>query len=60
MVEKTTTKYTVADLYAEAAKLVRSEMSGLKQKQLSPEEEGKAQALSKLISNLVLKEMKIA
>ena len=60
MVEKIKTKYTVADLYAEAAKLVRSEMSGLKQQQLNQEEEGKVQALSKLISNMVLKEMKIA
>lgn len=52
--------YTVADLYSEAAKMVRQEMAGLKQKALTPEEEKKTEQLAKLISKTVLKEMHLA
>ena len=61
MIEKNAPKtYTVADLYTEAAKMVRTEMSALKQKPLSPEEEKKSAELAKLISKTVLKEMRLA
>lgn len=61
MIEKTKGKtYKVADLYSEAAQLVRQEMSHLKKGALSPEEEVKTRELGKLISNMVLKEMKLA
>lgn len=52
--------YTVADLYAEASKLVKSEMGQLKNRPLSPAEEAKSAELARAISQLVLKEMKIA
>jgi hypothetical protein len=60
MIEKTDRKFTVGDLYSEAAKLVRDEMAGLKQKPLSATEEQKSQDLARLISKLVLKEMKLS
>jgi len=60
MIEKSKGKaYTVADLYAEAAKMVRSEFSGIKKRPLTETEEVKMNELAKLISNTVLKEMKI-
>ncbi|MDD5594277.1 MAG: hypothetical protein PHG97_06030 [Candidatus Margulisbacteria bacterium] len=52
-------KYTVADLYTEAAKMVKGEMSALKNKPLDPEETEKAEALARFISKTVLKEMKV-
>jgi len=51
--------YTVADLYSEAAKLVKEEFSAKKNKPLNQAEEIKMQELARLISNTVLKEMKI-
>ena len=61
MIEKTgSRKYTVADLYSEAAKMVRGEMSSIKGKTLTAEEEQKTAELAKLISKTVLKEMKLA
>ena len=60
MIEKTKGKtFTVADLYSEAAKLVKEEFSGIKDKPLNKTEEVKMQELARLISNTVLKEMKI-
>jgi len=52
-------KYTVADLYTEAAKMIREEMSGLKKRPLDPAEDAKAAELARLISRSVLKEMKV-
>ena len=52
--------YTVADLYAEAAKMVRGEMSALKNNRpLDGTENEKADALARFISKTVLKEMKV-
>jgi hypothetical protein len=59
MVEKVR-KFTVADLYSEAAKMVREEMSGITKKPITAEEEVKLKELAKVISKTVLKEMKIA
>lgn len=60
MAAKTKTKkYTVSDIYAEAANLLKDEMQGLKKKPLSASEEIKMKELGKLISKTVLKEMKI-
>jgi len=53
-------KYTVADLYAEAGKIVREEFSSMKSAPLNPSEEVKMKELAKLISNSVLKEMKLS
>ncbi|MFH1387278.1 MAG: hypothetical protein ABIH50_06410 [bacterium] len=52
-------KYTVADLYAEAEKLVRGEMAGIKKSELTETENKKSQELAKAISKMVLKEMKL-
>lgn len=61
MIGKTSSsKYTVADLYAEAAKMVKGEMSTLKNKPLNAAETAKADALARFISKTVLKEMKLA
>lgn len=60
MIEKTDKKYTVADLFSAASNLVKDEMTGLKKKPLNTEESEKAEALARMISKLVLKEMKIA
>ena len=63
MLEKTSgpkKTYTVADLYAEANKMVRNEMSGLKNNRaLDADEAAKADALARFISKTVLKEMKV-
>lgn len=52
-------KYTVADLYAEASKMVTQEYSTIKNRPLSASEEIKMKELAKVISNSVLKEMKL-
>ena len=52
-------KYTIADLYAEAAKLVREEFGSMKNTPLNPSEEIKTKEMARLIANTVLKEMKI-
>lgn len=53
------TKYTVADLYGEASKLLKGEMSRLKNKPLSASEAHKMDALARELSKTVLREMKI-
>ena len=52
-------KYTVADVYKEANGLLQSEMSVLKNRPLNKTEEIKMKELGRLISNMVLKEMKV-
>jgi len=52
-------KYSVADVYAEAIRMLREEVQGLKNRPLNTKEEEKMQALGKTISKLVLKEMKV-
>ena len=60
MIEKAKGKtYTVADLYSEAAKMVKDEFSSIKNRPLNTAEEVKMKELARLISNTVLKEMKI-
>jgi len=60
MIEKAKGKtYTVADLYTEAAKMVRAEFSAIKNAPLTPTEDTKMKELARLISKTVLKEMKI-
>ena len=51
--------YTVKDLYKEANNLLKDELQGLRKKPLSKSEETKMNELAKLISNTVLKEMKV-
>jgi hypothetical protein len=52
-------KYTVADVYKEAAQLLREEMTGVKKGPLNASEEIKMAALAKMISKTVLKEMNV-
>lgn len=52
-------KYSVADVYAEATRMLREEVQGLKNRPLNTREEAKMQELGKTISKLVLKEMKV-
>lgn len=52
-------KYTVADLYTEASKMVREEFSSIKNAPLTASEEIKMKELAKVISKSVLKEMKL-
>lgn len=52
-------KYTVGDVYKEAAKLLKDEMGGLKKGGLSKTEEIKMEEMAKILSKTVLKEMKI-
>jgi len=52
-------KYTVSDVYKEANTLLQSEMSGMKNRPLNKTEEIKMKELGRLISNMVLKEMKV-
>lgn len=52
-------KYTVADVYTEANQMLKSEMEALKNRPLNKSEEIKMKELSRLMSKLVLKEMKI-
>jgi hypothetical protein len=59
MAAKRSKKYRVSDVYQEAAKMLKEEMHSLKNKPLTQSEEIKMKELAKLISNAVLKEMKI-
>jgi hypothetical protein len=59
MAAKSSKKYTVADVYQEANKMLRDEMQSIKKRPLTQSEEIKMKELSKVISNGVLKEMKI-
>ncbi|MDD5382761.1 MAG: hypothetical protein PHH60_03805 [Candidatus Margulisbacteria bacterium] len=52
-------KYTVADVYSEADKMLKEEMQTIKNRPLTQSEEVKMTQLSKLISKMVLKEMKV-
>ncbi|MFH1347579.1 MAG: hypothetical protein ABIH22_02705 [Candidatus Margulisiibacteriota bacterium] len=52
-------KYTVADVYEEADLMLKEEMSNLKKRPLNSDEEIKMKQLGKIISKLVLKEMKV-
>ena len=52
-------KYTVADVYQEANQLLKDEMQTIKNRPLNPSEEIKMKELGRLISNMVLKEMKV-
>ena len=52
-------KYTVADVYQEATRMLKEEMQGIKKKPLSKSEEIKMKQLGKVLSQTVLKEMKI-
>ncbi|MFH1825879.1 MAG: hypothetical protein ABH823_01125 [bacterium] len=51
--------YTVADVFAEASKMLKSEMSNLKEKPLTKTEEIKMEQFARALSKTVLKEMKI-
>ncbi len=59
MAAKSNKKYTVADVYREANRMLREEMQSIKKRPLTQSEEIKMKELSKVISNGVLKEMKI-
>ena len=60
MVEKSKGRtFTVADLYTEAARMVREEMQAIKNEPLSQAEDVKTREIAKAISNTVLKEMKL-
>ncbi len=59
MAAKVGKKFTVGDVYREAASMLKSEMKNLKKSELSASEEIKMKQLAKLLSNTVLKEMKI-
>ena len=52
-------KYTVSDVYKEANGLLQTEMSAMKNRPLNKTEEIKMKELGRLISNMVLKEMKV-
>ena len=52
-------KYTVSDVYQEATKILKEEMQSIKKHPLSANEEIKMKELARLLSNNVLKEMKI-
>ena len=52
-------KYTVADVYQEANKMLKTEMQSLKNRPLTASEEIKMKELAKVLSKTVLKEMKI-
>ncbi len=52
-------KYKVSDVYQEAARLLKDEMQSIKKRPLTASEEIKMKQLGKLLSNTVLKEMKI-
>ena len=56
---KSDKKYTVSDVYQEAAKMLKEEMQGLKKRALTPSEEIKMKELGRSLSKLVLKEMKL-
>ena len=52
-------KYTVSDVYREAASMLKDEMLSIKNRPLTETEEQKMKELGKLISKTVLREMKI-
>jgi hypothetical protein len=59
MEAKARKKYTVSDVYQEASRMLKEEMQGIKKRPLTPSEEIKTRELGKLISKMVLKEMKV-
>jgi len=52
-------KYTVSDVYKEAGKMLKTEMQNIKKRPLSKTEEIKMQELARVLSQSVLKEMKL-
>jgi hypothetical protein len=52
-------KYTVADVYTEANLMLKTEMEAMKNRPLNSSEEIKMKELSRLMSKLVLKELKV-
>ena len=52
-------KFTVADVYKEASGMLQGELKSMKGKELSKTEEIKMEKLGKMLSKMVLKEMKI-
>ncbi len=59
MAAKVTRKYTVADVYREAGKMLKDEMQGMKKRPLNKGEEIKMDNLARELSKGVLKEMKL-
>jgi len=59
MLSKVGKKYTVGDVYKEAAGMLKEEMQNMKKGELSKTEEIKMNELAKLLSKTVLKEMKV-
>ncbi|OGB87397.1 hypothetical protein A3H38_01775 [candidate division WOR-1 bacterium RIFCSPLOWO2_02_FULL_46_20] len=56
-VGSSTQKYTVADVRQEAARLLKDQMTGLKEKPLSKIEGIKMEALGRQLADMVLKDM---
>ncbi|MBU0502705.1 MAG: hypothetical protein ABIH69_03030 [bacterium] len=52
-------KFTVADVYLEATAMLKGELANIKEKPLNRTEELKMEKLGKLLSKMVLKEMKV-
>ncbi len=52
-------KYTVSDVYREATKMLKEEIQSIKNRPLTASEEIKMKELGKVLSQTVLKEMKI-
>jgi len=60
MVNKVGKKYTVGDVYKAAGEMLKNEITDLKSGQpLTKVEEAKMEKLARLLSNTVLKEMKV-
>lgn len=59
MVGKVSKKYTVADVYKEAAEMLRSEMRDIKRAPLTEKESQTMEVLARKLSNSVLKEMRV-
>jgi len=57
--KETNKKFTVADVYQEAGNMLRDELKGIKGRELSKTDELKMEKLGKLLSKMVLKEMKV-
>ena len=57
--KETNKKFTVADVYQEAGNMLRDELKGIKGRELSKTDELKMAKLGKLLSKMVLKEMKV-
>jgi len=51
--------YSMKDVYAEAMKLMKEEVAGLKKAPLTEEENLKMEQIAKAVSNQVIKEMRV-